>query len=158
MDKPNLRDRMAVWRADAIVGNQDLIEACSRIQKSRNDGNIVSDKKSEIKKMKAVSAFLSGITRLREVILQLVKRSSNEVIRKQTESRRNAGTTYLTMIQKKNTVMVVYLPPSSWSVAQSKIIIKVLKIKEGGDMPTRKVDLLSKCNELEGEITCSVDH
>ena len=50
IDRPNLSNGMAAWCVDAIVQNQDLMEAHSRIKNNQENRKSVSQKLMEIKK------------------------------------------------------------------------------------------------------------
>ena len=59
---------MSAYCLDAIVQNQDLMDARKRIRRNREEGESVSDKLKVIKKMTAARMFLLGKTSLGEDI------------------------------------------------------------------------------------------
>ena len=150
IDKPNLSNGMAAWCVDAIVQNQDLMEARGRIKKNQENGKSKSQKLMEIKKMTAAAAFLTGTTRLGEGVFQRVKRGIDEADAKQAEAKRSADLTHRAALLEYDAVMALQKPPTSWNVAQLKSVLKVLKRKEDGAMPSKKADLVVKYNEWSG--------
>ena len=54
------------------------------------------------------------------------------------------------MVSEYDAVMVLDLPSTSWNINQLKSVLKALKIKEDGAIPTRKADLIVKYEEWKG--------
>ena len=142
--KPNVQNGMAAWCLDAIVANQDLMESRLRIKKNREDGQSMSEKLKNIKRMTAATMFLCGTTRLGEDIKDSVQRSFLNHAEKQAESQRNAEEAHRKNIQAYDDVMALNLSPTSWNVSQLKVVLKPLKTKDDGAMPALKADLLAK--------------
>ena len=102
--------------------------------------------------MTAAAAFLTGTTRLGEGVFQRVKRGIDEATAKQAEVKRNAELTHRATLLEYDAVMALNKPPTSWNVAQLKSVLKALKRKEDGAMPTLKAELIAKYQEWRGRI------
>ena len=109
--KPNVQNGMAAWCLDAIVANQDLMESRRRIKKNRKDGQSMSNKLKNIKRMTAATIFLCGTTRLGEDIKDSVQRSFLNHVEKQAESQRSAEVAHRKSIEAYDAVMALNLCP-----------------------------------------------
>ena len=141
LTKPNLSGGMAAYCLDAIVQNQDLMDARERIRQNRIEGESVSDRLNAIKRMTSAKMFLLGKTKLGEDIRDNARKNYNEHEMTQAANKVKAINAYREMVNDYNSVMALNLDPQQWNVSQLKKVLKPLKKREDPAMPSRKADL-----------------
>ena len=147
---PNLQSGMAAYCLDAIVQNQDLMNARERIRRNRDEGESVSDKLKAIKKMTAARMFLLGKTKLGEDIRDSVQANYNKHIQTAATKAVEAAAAYRVTVANYNSVFAKNSNPKTWNVDALKKVLKALKTKDDTAMPKHKVALYNRYLEWQG--------
>ena len=139
--RPNLQSGMSTYCLDAIVQNQDLMDARERIRRNREEGESVSDKLKAIKKMTAARMFLLGKTSLGEDIRDVVQANYDKHVQAAATKAVKDAATYRVALANYNIVLALNVDPRTWNINQLKQVLKPLKTKDDTAMPTKKADL-----------------
>ena len=142
--RPNLQSGMSAFCLDAIVQNQDLMDARERIRRNREEGESVSDKLKAIKKMTAAKMFLLGKTRLGEDIRDSVQANYDKHIQAAAAKSVKDAAAYRIIMANYNSVIALNKDPLSWNISQLKQVLKALKTKDDTAMPAKKTDLYNR--------------
>ena len=148
--RPNLQSGMAAYCLDAIVQNQDLMNARERIRSNRDEGESVSEKLKSIKKMKAARMFLLGKTKLGEDIRDSVQANYDKHVHTAATKAVEAAAAYRITVANYDSVFAEESNPKSWNVDQLKKVLKALKQKDDTAMPKHKVGLYTRYLEWQG--------
>ena len=142
--RPNLKSGMSAYCLDAIVQNQDLMDARERIRRNREEGESVSDKLKAIKKMTAARMFLLGKTSLGEDIRDVVQSNYDKHVQAAATKAAKDAATYRVALANYNIVLALNVDPRTWNINQLKQVLKPLKTKDDTAMPTKKADLYNR--------------
>ena len=135
---------MAAYCLDAIVQNQDLMDARERIRRNREEGESVSDNLKVIKKMAAARMFILGKMRLGEDIRDSVQVNYNKHVQAVATKAVKDAASYRVTLTNYNSVLALNINPQTWNLTQLKQVLKPFKTKDDAAMPTKKADLYTR--------------
>ena len=141
---PNFTTGVAAWCLDSIVKDHDLNAARVRIKKNLQDGKSLKEKLIESKRITAGRLFKAGSCRIGKTIFDLHKEKRFKEEQERTQALQTTKETYRKAKEAAAAVIATQPDPSKWSIAQLKVMLKPLKKKEDGAMPTLKAKMLEK--------------
>ena len=98
----------------------------------------MSENLAAIKKMIAAAVFMCGTTRLGKGILTNFKDNFNTHQVKEVESKMKAEEIYREMVSQHDAVLVLEIPPTSWTITQLNFFLKPLKTNEDTAVSPKK--------------------
>ena len=118
--RPNLQSGMAAYCLDAIIQNQDLMNARERIRRNINERESVSNKLKSIKKMTAARIFLLGKMKLGENIRDSVQSNYDKYVQTAITKAVKATADYRVTVANYNSVFPLNFDPRTWNITQLK--------------------------------------
>ena len=146
----NFSKGTAAWCLEAIVANDDLMEARGRIKKNREEGKSLTEQMQELKKLSVDQIFHLGRCDIGKTCFDVIKANKDNKVMQEQEKASEARAAHLLKVTAANEVRALGFPLPELNVKQLKLLLAPLKRKEDGAMPTRKQELIDRIVAWEG--------
>ena len=140
----NFSSGTAAFCLDKMVSTHDLMTARERIKENRDEGLAMSDKLKKIKTITAGQLFKAKGCRIGKDIFQIHKENMAKDLHEQQTSLRKRKDEYEAHLAASAQLLATGKDINSMTNKELTVLIRPLKRKEDGAMPTRKTDLLAK--------------
>ena len=139
----NFSTGMSAECLTALVGADQLMEARERIKKAKSDGDDLSTRLKNAKRITAGFCWKEGTNRLGKTVFEVCKEKQKKKEQEQKEKKLKEEKTYLELKEKADAILASGKAIDKMSNKELSVILRSLKRNGDKRIPTKKQEMIS---------------